>query len=173
MRRSWAFGGSLLLAAVAAGCSTPATLVNHPTGASGTTVAHVGDTLDLLTASGHHFSITEKQLVDPAHGTGHTAPSHGRRFLAALFQVTNASTQTVAGDGNADANLVGKNGNIYLPALVSLSECGKSTSQYQLGAGKSTTICVAFEVSKTVGIASVQFYPAAGAASRYGEWLVP
>jgi hypothetical protein len=112
------------------------------------------------------------QVVDPAHGSG-ASPSPGRRFVAVLLQFSNTSSHQLTGNANADANLVGSGSKTYVPAHVTLRECGNALPQYQAAPGKTTTSCVAFEVGKSVNVTKVQFYPAAGAATDYGEWLVP
>jgi len=163
--------GALALVGLAAGCSSTTTVVNHPSGSS--SPAHVGDALGLKTASGHAFDVTLTQVVDKAHSTGSTSAGKNKRFVAVLFKVNGASDQAIAGDANADANLVGPDGTTYFPSHDSLSECASHSSRYQVAAGASTTSCVAFILRKSVKIAKVQFYPAAGSASVYGEWLVP
>ena len=172
VRKLLAAAGSLALAGLAAGCSSSATVVNHPVGASSGPLARVADTLDLQTQAGRHFEMTLTKVVDHAHGTNNSSPGHNRRFIAVLFAVKNTSDQALNADGNADANLVGSNGQVYLPAHQSLRECGSQTTQFQLAGGKSGNSCVAFEVNNAVSIAKVQFFPAAGSAKDYGEWLV-
>jgi hypothetical protein len=168
-----AAAGCLALVGMAAGCSSSATVVNHPSGASSGALAHVGDTLDLHSESGKAFQMTLTQVADPAQATNNAAAKNNKRFVAVLFHVTNTSSQTLAADGNADANLVGSNSHTYLPVHQSLKECDSHTTQFQLAPGKSGTSCVAFEVNSSVTISKVQFFPAAGAAKDYGEWLVP
>jgi hypothetical protein len=159
-----------MLAGLAAGCSSSISLIDHASGSS--SAAHVGDTLDLQTASGRGFQATLTQVVDPAHAVSGSPPS-GKRFVAVSFRFTNTSSQGLAGNSNSDANLVGSNGKIYLPAHQSLRECGNATVQYHVAAGQSATSCVAFEVKKSASITQVQFYPAAGSAKDYGQWAVP
>ena len=148
-------------------------MVNHPTGSSGGALAHVGATLDLQSQSGRHFQITLTQVVDPAHSTGHTSAKSNKRFVATMFRVTNTSGQALSGDGTFDANLVGSDGQTYLPDHQSLTDCAGETTQYHIAAGKSATSCVPYQVRKSVTIAKVQFFPAAGSAKDYGEWVVP
>jgi len=162
--------GAGALAAVVAGCSSTATLVDHPAGS--TSPAHVGDTLTLKTQAGRSFDITLTQVSDPAHSTG-SSPSSSKRYVAVLFKVTNTSSQAISGDANADADVVGNNDQTYSPAHVTLSECGSSSARFQPAAGASSTSCVAFLIKKSVSVSQVQFSPAAGAASVYGQWQVP
>jgi uncharacterized protein DUF4352 len=165
--------GCVALAGMAAGCSSSTTVVDHPTGSSSGAVAHVGDTLDLQSASGKHFSMTLTQIVDPAHGTnGATAPS-GKRFVAIKFKVTNTSNQSISAQGNTDASVVGSNSKTFLPDQQSLRECAGYTTQFHLAPGNSTNTCIAFVMRKSVKVAVVQFYPAAGTATNYGQWLAP
>jgi hypothetical protein len=173
MRRIKMVVGVVAVGGLIASCSSAqATLVNHPVGSS--SVAHTGDTLALVTGGGHPFSLELTQVVDPAHATGNATPKHGRRFVATLFKFTNNSDAGIAGDSNADADIIGSDGQTYLPAHVSLTECsGTSGAAYHLASGKSGTSCVAYEVPTAVTVKKVQFYPAAGGASKYGEWLVP
>jgi hypothetical protein len=156
---------------LAAGCSSSSTVVNHA--ASGGGVAHVGATLQLKTQAGRNFNITLTQIADPATSTNQSSPPKGKRFIAAVFHISNTSGQTLTTDGDLDANLVGNNGQIYLPNHRSLSECSSHTPKVQLASGKSGTSCESFQVATSIKIAKVQFYPAAGSASDYGEWLVP
>ena len=111
-------------------------MVNHANGATSGAVAHVGATLDLKTQAGRSFTITLKQVVDPATATnGKSAPS-GKRFIATVFGLDNPSGQTVSTDGDLDANLVGSNGTSYLPNHRSLSECDSHTPPGATGRGQ-------------------------------------
>ncbi len=161
-----------MLVGLAAGCSSSASLVNHAVGSSGG-VAHVGDALDLKNQAGRDFHITLAKVADPAQTVNQNAPASGKRFIAAVFNVDNISSQTLSTDGDLDANIIGSDGNTYTPTHNALSECGSNTVKVQLAAGKSGTSCVSFEIKTSVQVSKVQFYPAAGSASDYGEWLVP
>ncbi len=163
----------MALVGLAAGCSSGATLVNHAVGSSGGAVAHVGDTLDLKNQAARDFHITLAKVADPAQAVNGGSPASNKRFIAALFDVTNTSSQTLSTDGDLDANIIGSDGNVYTPTHHALSQCGSSTVKVQLAAGKSGTSCVAFQIKTSVKVSQVQFYPAAGSASDYGEWLVP
>ena len=159
----------LVFAVLIAACSSGAKLVNHSTGSSA--AATIGDALVLHTASGHAFSITLTQVADPAHGQGSATPRHNQRFVAALFRITNNSGDGISGDAASDANLVATNGNAILPAHVATSECKGISPKYHLSSGKSATACVSFQIKATLKITQVQFFPAAGSASDYGQWL--
>lgn len=154
-------------------------MVNHPTSSSSGALAHVGDTLDLQTPSGKHFQITLMQVVDPARSTGQSSSKSKsgkskEKFVATVFRVTNTSSQELSADGTSDANLVGSDGQTYLPDHESLTECTGNPAKYQfLAAGKSVTSCVPYQVRTSVKIAKVQFFPGAGSGKDYGEWLVP
>jgi Domain of unknown function (DUF4352) len=165
--------GFVAVAGLAAGCSSSTTVVDHPTGSPSGTLAHVGDTLDLQSQAGKHFQMTLTQVVDPAHGTAKASAPSGKRFVAVVFRVTNTSSQSLSTDANIDTNIVGSNDKTYLPYHQSLSECGNDTTQFNLSAGKSTHACVAFLMRKSVKVAQVQFYPAAGSAKDFGQWFVP
>jgi len=161
--------GSIVLVGMASGCSSSATVVDNATGGG---LAHVGATLDLKTLAGKTFQIALTQVVDPAQRSdGKPAPS-GKRYIATLFKVT-ATSGTLSTDAGLDANLVGSNGNTYLPAHVVLSQCAGHAAKVSLSSGKSGTTCVAYQVASSVKITQVQFFPAAGSASDYGQWLVP
>jgi len=169
--RKWAVVAiGLAVATLAAGCSSSAKLVNHSSGSS--TPATVGDTLALHTAAGHPFSVTLTQVVDPAQGSGSSTPPNGDRYVATVFKITNNSGEGISGNAAADANLVGANGNTYLPAHVTTATCAGNGSKYHLSSGSSATACVSFQLKTQVGLTKVQFFPAAGSASDYGEWLV-
>ncbi len=163
----------MALVGLAAGCSSSASVVNHAVGSSGGGLAHVGATLDLQTQAGHHFHISLTKVVDPAQSTNQSAPPKNKRFIAALFDLTNTSSQTLSINGDLDANLVGSDGQTYLPDHHALSDCTSHTARVSLAGGKSGTSCESFQVPVAVSISKVQFYPAAGSASDYGEWLVP
>jgi len=172
VRKILAAVGSLALGVLAVGCSSSQTLINHPSGSS-SGVAHVGDTLTLQNPSGRHFDITLGQVVDPAQGVGKVTAKTGKRFVAVVFRLGNSSGPTFTVNSNLDANLVGSNGQTYLPSHVSLTQCEKDTIQFQLSSGQTANSCVAFQVKKAVTVSKVQFYPAAASANDYGEWLVP
>jgi len=164
-----AAAGTLAFVGLAAGCSSSATLVDHTAGGA---VAHVGDTLDLKTAAGNPFQMTLTQVTTDAHATSGSAGKN-KRFIAVMFQVTDTASQAIAGDSNADANLLAADGQAYLPDHTQLRECGSTTTQYHVAPGKTSHSCVAFRVRTSVKITQVQFFPAAGSASDYGQWLVP
>jgi hypothetical protein len=170
VRKLLAAAGSLALVGLAAGCSSSATVVSQAVGGG---VAHVGATLELQTQSGKGFHITLTKVVDPAQSTNNASPPKGKRFIATLFTITNTSGQTVSTDGDLDANLVGSNGNTYLPTHRALSACSSHTAKLQLAAGKSGVTCESYQVETSVHVTQVQFYPAAGSAKDYGQWLVP
>ena len=138
--------GALLGAALAvagAGCATTLTTVNKPAGSS--SVAHVGDTLDLVTASGKHMAVTLTQVVDPAQGGSHVSVPHGRRFVAVLLRITNSSQQDLQGDAAANSTLVDSTGRDYVPASVSLVECKSDPSgHFRVSPGQSVTTCEPF-----------------------------
>ncbi len=171
MGKILAVAGCLTLGVLAIGCSTSQTVVNHPSGSS--SVAHTGDTLTLQNPSGRHFDITLTQVVDPAQGVGKTSPKSGKRFVAALFKLSGSQGPGFTVNSNLDADVVGSNGQIYLPSHASLTQCEKDSIQFQLSSGQSVSTCVAFQLKTAVSVAKVQFYPAAGSANDYGEWLVP
>jgi hypothetical protein len=159
------------LALGAGACSSSATVVDTPPGV--TQVAHVGATLDLTTQSGSHIGVTLVQVADPAHGVDGASPGSGRRFVATVFRVLNA-VQPVSGNLNAEVRLVGSDSNDHAPTSSPLVECaGDLTGHFQLAPGGSATGCAAFEVSRSVRVEKVHFFPAARSANNYGEWLVP
>jgi len=171
VRKILAAAGTLALGVLAVGCSSSQTLINHASGS--TAVAHTGDTLTLQNPSGRHFDITLTQIVDPAQGVGKTVPKTGKRFVAVVFQLGNSQGPSFTVNSNLDADLVGSNGQTYLPSHVSLRQCEKDTIQFQLSSGQTANSCVAFQVKKSITATKVQFYPAAASANDYGEWLVP
>jgi hypothetical protein len=158
------------VAGLLAGCSSSATVIDHASGSSG--VAHVGATLDLETASGRSFELTLTQVVDPATPSSGSVKSN-KRYVAVLFQFMNTSSHGLAGDSNSDANIVGSNGKLYVPSHDSLKECANATVQYHIAGNGSGKSCVAFLLKKSVTVAQVQFSPAAGTATDYGQWQVP
>ena len=170
-KRSGALLGAAL-AVVGAGCATTLTTVNKPPGSS--QVAHVGDSLDLVTASGKHLTVTLTKVVDPARGGAHVTLPHGRRFVALLLRITNTSQQDLQGDSAANSTLVDSSGRDYVPASVSLVECNNQPSgHFNVSAGNSINMCEPFEVHNSATVTKYQFYPTAGGASDFGEWLVP
>lgn len=163
--------GMAAVAGLVAACSSATTLVDHPSGSS--SVAHVGDTLRLQTQSGKQFDMTLVSVTDPAHASSGAGASHDRRYIAVQWKVTDTGGSGISGNTAADANLVGSNGNDYLPAHVTLKECTGNGPKFNASAGKTVSACTAFEVKNSVTITQVQFSPAAGAAADYGQWLVP
>jgi hypothetical protein len=163
--------GAVAVAAVLAGCSSTPTLVNHPAGSS--SLAHVGDTLSLKNQAGRSFNMKLVSVIQPAHSTnGAAAPNH-KRYVAVTFHITDTSGGGVSGNSNADATLLGSDDADYFAANVTLKQCKGKGAKFSVSPGQSRTACVAFEVKSGVNVASVDFSPAAGAASVYGQWLVP
>ena len=169
MRKLLAVVGGVMLGAGLAACSSSQTVVDHPAGSS--SLARVGDTLNLKTEAGHPFEITLTQVVDPARATSGSAGS-GKRFVAVEFRIDNTSGQGISGNANADANVVGSNDQTYNTTHTTLRECGTNTSKIEPAAGKTVTSCVAFLMRTSVKVAQVQFSPAAGGANEYGQWQV-
>ena len=115
---------------LAAGCSSSATLVNHaavrravrPTSATRWTSRTRREEL-------HHHTDQGRRSRDEHQ---RESPPKGKRFIAAVFHITNTSSQTLSTDGDLDANLVGSTATIYLPTHRSLSECASHTPKVQL-----------------------------------------
>jgi hypothetical protein len=160
------------LAIVGTGCATTLTMVNKASGSG--QVAHVGDSLELVTASGKHMTVTLTQVVDPAHGAGNATSPHGRRFVAVVLRIADGSQAPVMGDAAANSTLVDTAGRNYVPSSASLAECAKDPSKhFSVSPGQSVTTCEPFEVHTSATVSQFQFYPTAGGASDFGEWRVP
>ncbi len=170
MRKALIAAGSLALAGLSAACSTSTTVIDHASGSSG--VAHVGATLDLKTAAGRSFQLTLTQVVDPATPVS-GSPKSNKRYVAVLFDFTNTSSHGLSGDSNSDANIVGSNDKLYVPSHDSVKECANATVGYHIAGNGTGKSCVAFLLKKSVTVAQVQFSPAAGTATDYGQWQVP
>jgi len=163
----------LLIAVVASGCSSGVTLVDHPAGTT-SGIAHVGDTLDLYTLSGKHFSVTLTKVIDPATGSKKASPGGGERFVATVFRITNTSGKQLQANLGADTVVLSSTGTQYNHDRVELTECsGSSNEQFTLNSGQSKTLCAAFRLHNSVTVAKVQFLPTVGAANDYGQWDVP
>ena len=170
MRKALVAAASLTLAGLAAGCSSSVSVIDHPSGSS--SVAHVGDTLDLQTGQGQPFQITLTKVADPATPTsGH--PSTGKRYIGVLFHLNNTSGHTLSGDSNEDVNIIGSNGRSYTTTHQTLHDCNGALVLFKVSGGSQDNICVTFEIKKSVGVSQVQFSPAAGTATDYGQWNVP
>ena len=97
-----------LMMLIMSGCSSSVTLVDHPAG-SNTALAHVGDTLDLYTLSGKHFSVQLTKVIDPATAKKANAGS-GRRFVAIVFHITNTSDKQLQANLGADTLVLSSSG---------------------------------------------------------------
>ena len=121
MRKAVVLLVPLLVAVVASSCSSGVTLVDHPAGTTSGT-AHVGDTLDLYTLSGKHFSVTLTKVIDPATGTKKASPGGGERFVATVFRITDTSGKQLQANLGADTVVLSSTGTQYNHDPVELED---------------------------------------------------
>jgi hypothetical protein len=169
------------LALLGAACSaksaevnTPATSHSSASTAPTKSVAHVGATLS-LSAGGASEQVTLLQVIDPAQGADQfNTPDPGKRFVATVFRITNTGTAAGQGDADNDAAVIGSDGQSYTADLDTVGECTDfDDGSFSLGPGESVTGCVVFQLPTGTTVARVQWTPASGFASVFGEWLVP
>jgi hypothetical protein len=138
-------------------------------------VAHVGSALSFRDSDGNPYSVRLVLVIDPAQGIDQsTTASAGDRFVAAVFKVTNTGGRQISNDADGIAAVVGSNAQSYTAGLDAAAECASfASSTSQLAPGQSFTGCVVFQLPTTVNVSKVDWSPATGATSAFGEWSVP
>jgi hypothetical protein len=140
-----------------------------------TTLAHVGSVLSFRDGSGNPYSVRLVLVIDPAQGLDEsTTPAPGERFVAAVFKVTNTGGHQISNDADGNASVVGSNAQSYTAGLDAAAECTSfASSTAQLAPGASFTGCAVFQLPTAINVAKVDWSPATGATSAFGEWSVP
>jgi hypothetical protein len=173
-----------------AACSTKTTEANQPTSPSAQSstttatptrapVAHVGGTLNLTGETGAALAITLVKVINPATGTDGPPTDdkgnpNGNTYVAAMLTIDNTGTDARSDDVNNNAALVGSDNQTYTPTLGTVTECTNfDNGVYHLGAGESTTGCVAFVMPPGVAPTRLKYTPSSGFASDFGEWVIP
>jgi hypothetical protein len=139
------------------------------------TVAHVGSVLSFRDSSGDPYAVRLVLVIDPAQGVDEsTTPNAGDRFVAAVFKITNTGAHQISNDADGNASVVGSNAQSYTASLDAAAECTSfAGSSSQLAPGASFTGCVVFQLPTTINVSQVDWSPATGLTSAFGEWSVP
>ena len=172
----------------AAATTAPATTTAAATTAPATTTAaptqtgHIGSTFNFQSGVLNYFDSNDNDvpykvqltsLLDPAQGVNQfNQPSHGDRFVAAVFLITDLGN-VPTDDAGADVSVVGSNKRVYSGGdSTVVSECTNLYSQadyegipVNLG---SATGCAVFQLPVGVKVSKVEW----SATQGNGEWIV-
>jgi hypothetical protein len=168
-----------VLALLAASCSTQKSTASDHAASPPTrqppasTVAHVGDTLNLMRIGEQKITVTLLQIINPAtvpNGWGDA----GKTYIATKLKITNAGTSTIVGNTNSDVSMVGSDNQSYRADFATVTECKDFVDGwFLLAAGASTTGCVVFKFPQGVTPVKVNYVPSSGISHDVGEWLNP
>lgn len=163
-------------AVLAASCSTAPSQTARPTPAAPPSqapksIAHLGQTLDLVRIGAQKIAVTLTQVVNPA-----TVPNgwgeQGSTYVAAQLTIKNTGTTTIVGNSNSDVAMIGSDNRDYRADFATVTECKDFTyGWFLLAVGDSTNGCAVFKLPSGVTPAKVKYTPSSGISRDVGEWL--
>lgn len=163
---------TILLAALAAGCAGTATPTPSPTPAPGR-AEQVGHKFTVSGKGDSKYEVTLLSVSQPAQpDSEYSSAEAGHHLAAAQFRVT-AITETDE-NSNLNATATGSNEQSYTPAVTKAVTAGTNfaSGSIKLQPGSSLVGWVPFEIPDGVGVAKVQWNPAAGLGGQSAEWIV-
>jgi hypothetical protein len=152
--------------------SSPATQAPVTPTAPVPATGRVGDTATVTDSSGDRYSVTIKQVIDPAQGADQfTTPDNGKHFVGVVYQVKVISGKI---DDSADncTTLMGSDDQAYDSDVSSIAGYSGTSNQLKLNAGESQTGAVVFQVSNGVKATTVKWIPDSGMADSTATWNV-
>jgi hypothetical protein len=168
-----------VLALLAASCSAQKSTASDHAASPPTrqppasTVAHVGDTLNLMRIGGQKITVTLLQIINPAtvqNGWGDA----GKTYIATKLKITNTGTSSIVGNTNSDVSVGGSDNQSYRADFATVTECKDFVDGwFLLAAGASSTGCVVFKLPQGVTPVKVKYVPSSGISHDVGEWLNP
>lgn len=167
--------GKKTSSAVQTTSSAQATTVAPSTTLASTTTRAptLGSTFKLTDQTAGAYTVELTQVLDPATPADQfNTPPTGKRIVAAEFTIANKGSATLSDDANANAALIGANGQTYQPSFDSVSECTNfSSGTFTITPGQTENGCVTFEVPTGIAVKAVQFIANGGfSSSSIGQW---
>jgi hypothetical protein len=139
--------------------------------------ARLGSYFDVQDSSGDTYGVALTKIIDPARAADLlTTPDNGKRFVGAVFTI-----KTISGygpqqeDADADAALVGSDGQTYLSDSIAIAGYTDfAVGEIHAAPGDSTTGAVTFQVRTGVKVSKVQWSTFSGFGVRSTvQWNVP
>jgi len=152
--------------------SSPATQAPVTEAPPAPATGHIGDTATVTDSSGDQYSVTIKQIIDPAQGADQfSTPDNGKHFVGVVYQVKLISGKI---DDSADncATLMGSDGHAYDSDLSSIAGYSGTSNLLKLNTGESQTGAVVFQVPNGVKATTVKWTPDSGMANSTATWNV-
>lgn len=152
--------------------SSPATQAPVTEAPPAPATGHIGDTATVTDSSGDRYSVTIKQVIDPAQGADQfNTPDNGKHFVGVVYQVKVISGKI---DDSADncANLMGSDGHAYDSDVSSIAGYSGTSNLLKLNANESQTGAVVFQVPNGVKATTVKWTPDSGMADSTATWNV-
>jgi heme/copper-type cytochrome/quinol oxidase subunit 2 len=133
---------------------------------------HIGDTATVTDSSGDQYSVTIKQVIDPAQPADQfNTPDNGKHLVGVVYQVKVISGKIDDAAGNC-ATLIGSDGKAYTTTISSIAGYSDTTTLIKLNAGESVTGAVVFQVPDAVHASTVKWTPDSGFADSTATWNV-
>jgi hypothetical protein len=152
------------------------TAATNPAKARTTVPAHtaaavIGSSFQVSDASNDTYRVTLSKIIDPAQGADQfTTPDSGKRFVGIVFAITAVSGSPQDEDANADAAVVGSNGQTYTADFDPIAGYTNfSDGSINVAQGDTATGAVTFQVPDGVKVTEVQWTPAGGFGSTV-QW---
>jgi heme/copper-type cytochrome/quinol oxidase subunit 2 len=132
----------------------------------------IGDTATITDGSGNIYSVTAKQVIDPAQPADefNTAPN-GQHLVGVVFTIK-ATSSTVNDAADNCATLMGSDGQAYDSTVSSIAGYNNTTTLIKLNAGESQTLAVVFQIPNGVKATTVKWTPNSGMADSTATWNV-
>lgn len=136
--------------------------------------AKVGDTITVHGfEDGSQLDVTVTKWVDPAKsGDEFSAPSAGKRWVAAQFELVNTGTKVYSDSPSNGAQVADTQGQRFMSTIGDVSAGPSMTSSAKVPPGEKALGYIAFEVPKDSKVASVQFTMDSGMAEQTAQWKV-
>lgn len=130
----------------------------------------IGDTATITDDSGNIYSVTAKQVIDPAQPADEfNTPPNGQHLVGVVFTIK-ATSGTVNDAADNCATLMGSDGQAYDSTVSSIAGYDNTTTLIKLNAGESQTLAVVFQVPNGVKATTVKWTPNSGMADSTATW---
>ncbi|MEU0060163.1 DUF4352 domain-containing protein [Streptomyces sp. NPDC006334] len=136
--------------------------------------ATVGDTLTLKgMEDGEQLDVTLKQWLPTAKGADEfNAPSEGKKWVAAQFELVNTGTKAYADSPQNGTQVADAQGQRFQSYFGEIAAGPQMASDLNLPKGEKALGWILFEVPKNSQIVSAQFAMNSGFSDQTGQWTV-
>lgn len=163
--------GQVTTSQASSSSSAPTTAANTTTTTQAPTI---GSILQFTDSTAGKYTVALTKVDDPATPTDPTfgsAPA-GQRIVATEFAIANNGSAVLSSDINANASIIGSDGQTYQPTFDDVTNCTNfNAGSYTILPQQSQNGCATFEIPNGVTIKNVQFLPDGGlSGSQVGQW---